>query len=141
MELDIRNNGCFHSLYMAREGIDAKITETTSKAGGSCASKKDRVEALKDIRDSGAILDPTSHREKSRELLERAHSYWASLPQDQKAGLPDPKVSSNDSVCGQSCVSYLRLEAAAPHGYTSPQFVSALETARSTKRGRYVPAI
>ncbi len=74
--------------------------------------------------------DTPESRALSKSLLDEADAYAKS----QKPPLPSPKVSARDTVCGESCVAYLRAKSAETSGMDAATVNYLKSKASQTKR-------
>lgn len=95
-------------------------TYTPNSCYKATGTAKERANNLAKIRKEDpaalekALVDRSTPEAKamSKKLLDEADAYAKS----QKPPLPSPKVSSRDTVCGESCVAYLKAKSAETNG-------------------------
>jgi hypothetical protein len=114
---DGRKNSCYNAAGSAKE-----------RSKNLATLRKENPEALEK-----ALIDRDTPEAKalSKQLLDEADAYAKS----QNPPLPSPKVSARDSVCGESCVAYLKAKSAEQSGLDA-QTVSYLKKKASTTQRR-----
>lgn len=123
----------------ARAACDVGSAKTRAEETSKQISSGDTSETERQ-KTRDALLNPkaAANRERSAALLRQAELYHQ---QEVAAGrlpanTPSPRANANDQVCGNSCVALLRAQSLSDNP-DSPAYKAALETAASTKRGRY----